>query len=461
MVVYDLVVIGSGAAGATAATTAIHQGASRVAIVDHGPLWGTCVNTGCIPSKFLLRRAENHYYKNYPMNDSGTASRFDLHETLAEKDLLIRHLRQKKTDRIITGLGIEFIEGSAEFLSATELKAGSRKLDADRFIIATGSSPVTPPVAGIAEVPFLTNVEGLSPERIPESLIIIGGRAQGLEFAQLFAHLGTRVTLLQRSSRILPEEEPEIADMLSGYLRDEGIEIQTGVDIRRADKLATGVAITALSDGREQMFSAEQVLLAAGRSPNTKGLGLERAGVRTGPGGAVLVDATMKTSIPHIWAAGDVTGEPMLETAARYAGEIAAMNAFSELKRSFNRHFIPYGIFTSPQVAGVGMTEIQARSAGLGPETRSIGMNAMARASIDGDTRGMVKIVVDGNDGCVLGVHVCSPVATEILEASVFAVTRHLPVSDLADTYQIFPTLGEAVAVCARQFRKNTTGCAL
>ena len=457
MAAYDLVVIGSGAAGTTAATSAVHQGASRVAIVERGPLWGTCVNTGCIPSKFLLTLAEYYYYRNHGHPGLSGDSHLDLPLILHEKDALIGRLKQKKTDRMVTGLKIEVIEGNAEFLSPAELKVGDRIITADRFIIATGSSPAVPPVAGITGVPFLTNVEALSPEHIPASLIVIGGRALGLEFAQLYAHLGTNVTLLQRSDHIIPDEEPEIAGLLSGYLREEGIDIRTGADIRHVEKTGTEIAVTVIIRGTEQVFSAEQLLLAVGRSPNTKGLGLDRAGVKTGPAGAVVVDATLKTSVPHIWAAGDVTGEPMLETAARYAGEIAAMNAFSELKRSYSRLFIPHGIFTMPQVAGVGLTEAQARSAGMDPETRSIRMDAMARSSMVGDTRGMVKIVAGKADGCVLGVHVCSPLATEILQASVFAVTRHLPVSDLADMYHIFPTTCEAIAVCARQFGRRVS----
>jgi mercuric reductase len=454
MAMYDLVVIGSGAAGTTAATTAVHKGASRVAIVERSSLWGTCVNTGCVPSKFLLTLAEYYYYKNHGHTGIGMDSRFNLSVVLAEKDSLIGRLKKKKTDRI-AGLNIEIIEGNAVFLSPTKLQIGSRNVTTDRAIIATGSSPAIPPIPGINAVPFMTNAEALSPERIPGSLIVIGGRALGLEFAQLYAHLGTKVMLLQRSARIIPDEEPEIADLLAGYLSEEGIDIRTGVEVKSVEKTTNGVAVTAIIEGTVQIFSAEQLLLAVGRSPNTKELRLDRAGVKTAPSGAVLVDATLRTSAPNIWAAGDVTGEPMLETAARYGGEIAAMNAFSDLKRSIIHSFIPHGIFTMPQVAGVGLTEAQARTAGLDPITQTLRMDSMVRSFMTGDTRGMVKIVVSKSDEHVLGVHLCAPLATEIIEASVLAVTQLLSVHDLADMYHVFPTAGEAISICARQFRKK------
>ena len=457
LAVYDLVVIGSGAAGATAATTAVHLGASRVAIVDQGPLWGTCVNNGCIPSKFLLTLGEHHFYKNHGHAGLCTDSRFDLPAALAEKDALITRLKQKKSKRIIDGLGIELIEGGAEFISPLELRVNTRVIAANRFIIATGSSPAIPPVPGMETVPFMTNIEALQPERIPETLVVIGGRALGLEFAQLYVHLGSKVTILQRSQQIAPEEEPEISDLLAGYLRDEGIEIHTSAGIRSVAKAGGGVAISASIEGAEYTFTAERLLLATGRTPNTNGLRVDRAGVMTGHDGAVIVDATLKTTADSVWAAGDVTGEPMLETGARYGGEIAAMNAFLGLKRSFDRSFLPHGIYTMPQVAGVGLTEAKARNAGLDPETRTLLMDTVSRSAIMGDTRGLVKIVAGKSDGGVLGVHVCAPLATEILQAAIIAVSRHLTVSDLADMYHVFPTTGEAVSLCARQFRKS--GC--
>lgn len=456
---YDLVIIGTGAAGVSAATTAVHLGASHVALVDRGPLWGTCVNTGCIPSKFLLTLAGYTYYRGHGHPGVHMEGRFDLEQVLAEKNALQESLREKKRDNLFSRLGVELIDGEAKFLSPHALQAGDRKLTSKRIIIATGSSPAIPPVEGIGSVPFMTSSEALSPEHIPSTLIIIGGRALGLEFAQLYAHLGTKVTLLQRSPRILPEEDPEIANLMAGYLAHEGINILTGVEIRRAERSGESVAVVAGIGGEQRIISADRLLLATGRSPNTRELNLSAAGVNTGKDGVVTVDTTLKTSAPHIWAAGDVTGEPMLETAAKYSGEIAASNALRELKRSYNSALLPHGIFTTPQVASVGMTEESAKKAGLQPISHSISMDSMAKFSIDGDTRGMVKIVADESSRRILGIHICAPLATEMIQEGVIAVMRYLTADDLAEIPHIFPTATEALAVCARGLREHTRDC--
>jgi mercuric reductase len=458
LTVYDLIVIGSGAAGATAASTAVHLGATRVAIVESGTPWGTCVNVGCIPSKFLLALADYYYYGNNNRESVGVGSNFDLSRALAEKEALISRLTQKKANHLLTTLGVEMIRGHAEFISDRELSVGDRIVASDRFIIATGSSPAIPPIDGITSVPFMTNREALSPNRIPRSLVIIGGRALGLEFAQLYAHFGTKVTVLQRSSRIIPDEEPEIALLLTRYLSEEGIDIRTGVDVLKVERAGDQVAATFAINGEEQTILTEYLLLATGRLPNSGDLHPERAGVKTGKNGAVIVDKTLRTSTSHIWAAGDVTGEPMLETSARYGGEIAAINAVTSRSRSFDPTELPRGIFTSPQVASAGMTEEQALRAGHQVICRCALLNIQSRTAMIGDTRGVIKIVADQNDERILGVHICSPVATEIIEQGYFAVKNCLNVQDLIETFYVFPTLSEVISVCARSFRREAKG---
>jgi mercuric reductase len=454
---YDIVIIGSGTAGASAAIAAVHLGKSRVVMIERGTLWGTCVNYGCIPSKFLLTAAEREHGKR-PFNNGELPADHVLAGILEQKNEFIEKLRRKKYKNIIETLGVEIIRGEAAFLSPTELSVGDDVLTAPRFIIATGSSPSFPPLEGISMVKTMTNIEALEPRTVPESLIIIGGRALGLEFSQIYAHLGTKVTLLQRSSRIVPEEEPEISEMMANYLAAEGIDIRTGVDLEKVAEERGRITVSARVEGKPEDFSAERILFATGRSPNTRELHLERAGVRTGKNGAVLVDETLQTSTPGIYAAGDVIGEPQLETNAKYGGSVAAVNALGNRRITFDRSGLPHAVFTTPQIASVGLTVERARQEGVEVVTRCTRMDVLARAEMTGDARGMVRIVAEAGSLRILGVHICSPSAAEMLQAGVLAVRHRMTVQDLVNAPYIFPTLTEILWVCARAFGREGAG---
>jgi mercuric reductase len=455
---YDLIIIGSGAAGFSAAVKARSLGAARVAIIERGTLWGTCVNYGCVPSKFLITLADLVYYKNLHHPGVVVDSSFGLAQALEEKHAIIDRSLSKKYQSLVGEKGVEIITGQASFISPHELRVGERILTAPRFIIATGSSPSVPPVVGLRDIPYLTNIEALEPDKIPARLIVIGGRALGLEFAQLYAHLGSNVTVLQRSARIIPEEEPEISDGMAGYLREEGIEIRTDADIRSVRKDGDSVKLLAHFDGKPEEFTGDSILLATGRSPNTEGLGLENAGVETARGGAIVVDEYLRTSARHIWAAGDVLGEPQLEPAAKVGGSLAAENAIAGTQRVFNRREIPHAIFTTPQVASVGITEEAARRAGMHVTTRCTRMDAIVKSAITGDTRGMVKIVAEQESGRILGVHICASLAADMIQEGVVAVKHQLTVRDITETFHVFPTMTEILWVCARSFGHESDG---
>jgi len=452
---YDLIIIGTGAAGYSAATRAHHLGAERMAMVERGPLWGTCVNTGCIPSKLLLAIGDLHRYRNFGHPGLEVSARLLPEEVIREKRDLILALRDRKAHRLFGEIGAELVEGPARFVSPREIVVGGRVLEAGRFIIATGSSPSVPPVEGLAGVPYLTNIEALELAEVPESLIVVGGRSLGLEFAQIFAHFGSRVTLLQRSPRILPEEEPEISTAMEDALKGEGIDIRTGTELLRVKREDPGIGAAARVKGVAEKFTASRILLATGRTPNTKELDLPACGVKTDAGGAITVDETLQTSAPHIWAAGDVIGGPMLEPWAGVGGSIAAENALTGKGRRIDRASLPHAVFTTPQVAGVGLTEAQARGKGIAVKCRAVSLDGISRAMMTGDTRGLVKIVAGEKDGKVLGVHLCAPLAAEIIEEGVLAVKFGLTVHDLIDTFHVFPTIAEAIQDCARAFLRD------
>jgi len=325
-------------------------------------------------------------------------------------------------------------------------------MEGRRFIIAAGSSPSVPAVEGVSSVPFLTNIEALELEEVPGSVIIVGGRTLGLEFAQIFAHLGSRVTLLQRSLRIIPEEEPEISTAMEDALKGEGIDIRTGAELIRVRKEDGEISVSARVKGEGEKFAAARILFATGRTPNTRDLDLPACGVKVDGKGAITVNETMQTSAPHIWAAGDVTGEPMLEPWAGVGGSVAAENAMTGKGRKLERSSLPHAIFTTPQVASVGLTEAQARKSGIAVKCRSVSLEGVSRALIAGDTRGLVKIVADEGSGKVLGVHICAPIASEMIGEGVLAVKFGLTVQDLVDTFHVFPTMAGAIQDCARRF---------
>jgi mercuric reductase len=424
-----------------------------VAVVERGPLWGTCVNTGCIPSKLLLAVGDLAWYRNHGHPCLGVETSLRPAELFGEKRDLVLRLRERKARRIFGELGVELVEGVARFVSPHEIEVGNRQMEAGRFIIATGSSPTVPPVEGLAGVPYLTSTGALDLGEVPESLVVVGGRAVGLELAQAFAHLGSRVTLLQRSPRILPEEEPEIAAAMEDYLRAEGIAIHTGADLVRVRREADGIGIAARVKGVAEKFTASRILFATGRTPNTRDLDLPACGVKVDGKGAIAVDAAMQTSVPHIWAAGDVTGEPMLEPWAGVGGAVAAENALTGKGRRMDRTALPHAVFTTPQVAGVGLTEAQARAQGIPVKTRSVSLEGLARAMIHGDTRGLVKMVAREKGGKILGVHLCAPLAAELVMEGVLAVKAGLTTEDLVDTFHVFPTMAGAIQDCARAFR--------
>ena len=456
---FDLIIIGSGAAGFSAATQARHLGAARVAVVERGTLWGTCVNYGCVPSKLLITVAELAYYKNFHHPGLVVTSQISLADVLREKQEIIRHSLEKKYQTLVRELDVEIIHGEATFVSPVAVRAGTKEISAPKFIIATGSTASVPRIPGIETVNRpMTNIEALEPEAIPSRLIVVGGRALGLEFAQLYAHLGSAVTVLQRSGSIVPEEEPAIARILAGYFEEEGITVVTGVGIRGITGSGGIVRVRATVDGSEREFEADRILFATGRTPNTRELHPEVAGVKLGKNGAIVVDRFLRTSASHIWAVGDVLGEPQLEIAAKAGGVIAAENAIAGRDRIFDASALPHAIFTTPQVAAVGMTEDQARAAGVPAISRCVRMDSLVKSAIAGDPRGMVKIVAESGSERILGVHICAPLASEMIQEAVIAVKHGLTVQDIIGTFHVFPTMTEAIWVCARAFRHPAAG---
>ena len=455
---FDYVVIGGGSAGFSGAIKASDLGAS-VAMIDGGTIGGTCVNVGCVPSKRMLTVGDVYHYGDHDYNGiTLTKKEVQMGLIVQEKDDLVLDMRRNKYAKVIHDLpNSKYIKGSARFVSKNEVKVDGRRIKGKHFLLAAGSSSSVPNFKGLRNIDYLTNVEALSPRKKPESLIVIGGRVLGLEFAQMYSHFGTKVTLLQRSPTIIPDEEPEISAGLMQYLQEEGIAIHTGVKIKEFRKKGRNKVVSTISAGKNREYEGEQILMATGRSPNTGPLGIQDVGVKLDEKGAVKVNNEMRTSLPNIWAAGDIIGEPMLETVAAKEGSIAAHNAFSKKtpKRKMDFMSVPHAIFTMPQVASVGLTDIEANERKFTCSCNWIPMSSVAKAGIVGDTRGLVKLVTEDKTNRVLGVHILSPIAADMIHEGALIVKFKLTVDDIIDTVHIFPTMSEAIKLAAQSFYRD------
>lgn len=454
---YELVIIGGGSAAFGAAMKAEELGA-RALLVERGTIGGTCVNNGCLPTKHLLHVGELvHLANNHGFRGVESTATLDFRTVMEEKDRLVQRMRKAKYQDVLGGLkNVDFLQGEARFVSGNEIEVGGETYAAERFVIATGSSPVIPPIPGIRDVDYLANVEALELRERPESMIVLGGGALGVEFAQMFSRFGVKVCLLQRGERLVPREEPELAKLLEGYLREEGIEVCTGVDVtgvREEDGLKV---VEAEVRGERRSYRAEALLVATGRRPNTAGMGLEKVGVKLDErSGAVLVDKEMRTSAPHVWAAGDVTGEPMLETVAAKGGSIAAHNALSGEKKRMDYTVVPHAVFTSPQLAGVGLTDVEAIQKGIRCRCMTVGFDAVPKAVAVKETKGAIKMVVEDGTKRIIGVHILSSMAADIVHEGAVIVRDGLTISDVIDVLHIFPTLSEAIKIAAQSFLRD------
>lgn len=455
---YDLAIIGSGAAAFAAAITAREQGA-RVVMIERGTLGGTCVNIGCIPSKALIRASEVYASaRHHPFEGIEThAGRVDLAAAVAQKDRLVARLRQEKYASLVEEYGWDLIlgEGDARFVDGTTLAVGSRVIRAAKVLIATGARPALPPIPGLAEAEPLTSTTALALDAVPRSLVIIGAGYIALELGQLFRRLGTEVTLLQRSSRLFPDAEPEVAATISGMLSRYGMPVLTGVQVQRLERAGSERSVHIQIDGAERVLTAEHVLVATGRTPNTDSLNLAAAGVQTDARGAIVVDAELRTTNPRVFAAGDVTGAPQYVYVAAYQGRLAAENALAGAGKRVDLSALPGVIFTDPQIATAGLTEAQARAAGYEVKTSVLPVTAVPRALVNYDEVGTFKLVADAATDEVLGAHVVASNAGDVIYAATLAIKYRLTVADLVESFAPYLTMAEGLKLTAQAFARD------
>ena len=473
---YDLVILGSGSTAFAAALHAAELG-KTVAMTEERTVGGTCVSRGCLPSKNLIEAARLVYEAAHPRYAGLSPVQMPVTwaELIAQKDELIQEYRAHKYESLLDHPErIQVVPGRAAIVSdhvvAVQSTEGGHLLFGQQILIATGSLPAIPAVPGLSAVPYLTSdllSSSDDPWRTelreqPRSLLILGGGPVALELGQMFARFGTQVTLVTPGRTILFGHEPEITEALTEILQEEGIHIFTSAQVQRVECAGEGVALSILASGRNLSLSADKLLLATGRRPQTQTLGLEAIGVDVDAAGAVRVDRTLRTSVRYIWAAGDVIGREtesqMATPVGAHDGKIAAHNALSgEPLREVDHTVIPRVIFTDPQVAAVGLTDEGATAAGIACNCNTIPLSVVPRAGAIRETRGVIKMVTDDAIRRVVGVSMLGTNAGEVIHEAAMALRFGATTDDFVDLIHAYPTMAEALKLAAISFTKDIT----
>lgn len=455
---YDLIVVGAGAAGSTAAETALKMGAT-VALIERDKLGGTCLNYGCDPTKTLL-------YTARLLHDAQGSGKYGLRIREAEADWravtahvreVIREIRGGTPEEALQALqskGIDVLMGEARFVSPHDVEVGDRTLTGRYIIIATGTDASVPDVEGLEQSGFITNIEAVSLSSLPRTLAVLGAGPIGVEFAQMFSRFGVDVTVVHRGDVPLPTEDRELAEMLCDSLEGEGIKIKTGVEPKCLPAAEKGKRINLESTGegegtRHKPLVVDEILVSIGRKPALGALQLDAAGVETNSDG-IKVDATLRTNVPHIWAAGDITGGYQFTHVASAQGKLVATNALSGDPQPFDSSVIPWVTFTDPELAHVGQTEQELQKLGVAYRAGRMPFTDLDRARADGQTQGMVKLLASPG-GKLLGAHILGAGAGELIAPLVLAMKASIPIEQMAETILPYPTRAEAVRWAAER----------
>jgi len=458
-VALHIAVIGSGGAAMAAALKAVEQGA-RVTLVERGVIGGTCVNFGCVPSKIMIRTAHvAHLRRESPFDDGIEASSPTIRRDrlLVQQQARVDELRHAKYENILAETpAITVLRGEARFrdtqsLLVRQADGAEHHVTFDRCLIATGASPAVPAIPGLQGTPYWTSQAALESETIPPRLAVIGSSVVAVELAQAFARLGSKVTILARSTLFF-REDPAIGEAVTAAFRAEGIEVLEHTQATRV-VYTDGEFVLDTSEGG---LRVDKLLVATGRTPNTQRLALEAAGVAANAQGGVVIDAAMRTSTPNIYAAGDCTDQPQFVYVAAAAGTRAAVNITGG-DASLDLATMPAVVFSDPQVATVGLSEAEAHQAGIETDSRRLTLDNVPRALANFDTRGFIKLVAEAGSGRLIGVQAVTPEAGEIIQTAALAIRARMTVGELGD--QLFPylTMVEGLKLAAQTFSKDVT----
>ncbi|GAA0728644.1 mercury(II) reductase [Halorubrum trapanicum] len=467
-------ILGGGAAAFAAITEASRRDLSTAMVNTGLPIGGTCVNVGCVPSKHLLAVAESGAAASENPFDAvrdPEEPTVDWADALDGTDDLVEGFRRENYVDVAEHFETDIYEGYGQLVDDTTIEVvdgadeGAR-ITGEKALVATGSSPWAPPIDGLEEVDYYTSETILEERDLPESILMLGGGYIALEWGQILHRVGVDVTILQRSERVLSDMEGQLGREMQRAFDEEGIEILTDNDFRRvrrpaadggAEAIQSGVAVETTVDGTERTVTGDALFVATGVQPNSEEISLETVGVETNPDGTIRVDEYFQTTNPDIYAAGDVIGEPELETVAAKEGNHAVKNAFGNEGVSIDYDAVPAVVFTSPEVAAVGTTELEYMDEHGTCSCRTVQMADVPRAKAVKNTDGLVQVVKHHETDEIVGVHMVGPRAADMIMEATLAVRFGLTVDDIIDTVHPFPTFSEAFKQACQAFRRDTS----
>lgn len=441
----DILIIGAGMAGEYAAGYAAGK-AEKVGLVERSKVGGACVFNACIPSKAMVHAARTYKkmkgagFFGLPEYDKEA----DYKQVKAFKDGIISGIAEGREERM-SKKGIRLFKGTARFISPHETVIGNEHVEADKIIITTGSVPAVPPIKGLEKTGYITHIGALKLEKLPGKTAVLGGGPVGVEFTQIFSAFGSKIHIFERGERIVAMEDEDISNGLSGILIREGISVSTGVEVTEVRSGRKGKNLVFKGpDGKEHTEDCDEILVATGRMPQTDGLHLSAAGVGTDSKG-IKVDDTLRTNVPHIWAAGDAAGPPYFTYVSGEQARAAVLNAMGEGKEKLSYDILPTATFCDPEIGSVGLTEKQAREQGYAVKAGIFSYADMTRPIVSNETDGFVKIVAEEKSGRILGGHILGAEASTLIHEIAAAMAGNLTVSDVGNVLHAYPAFSEAV----------------
>jgi pyruvate/2-oxoglutarate dehydrogenase complex dihydrolipoamide dehydrogenase (E3) component len=442
---FDAIVIGSGQGGNPLAHGLADRGFA-VALVEREHLGGTCINTGCTPTKTMVASAQIAHYARHARRwgvRTGAVT-VDLRAVVKRKDAIVRQFRAGQEKKVESRRPrLTLYRSHARFTGPRTVDVGDAVLEAARIFVDTGTRPVVPDIPGIDTTEYLTNATVMELTEVPRHLLVLGGGYIGLEFGQMFRRFGSRVTLVHRGAEILPREDADVASEARTALEAEGIAFVLDARTTGAARARDGVRLTVEAAGGRRTLSGSHLLVATGRRPNTDDLGLDRAGVETDRQGYIRVNSRLETNVPGIWALGDVKGGPAFTHVSYHDYQIIFANVIDGAGTTIEGRLVPYALFTDPQLGRVGMTETEARTAGYRLKIGRIPMTSVARAIERSETAGSMKLVVDAATDRILGAAILATEGGELVQMLRVAMRAGLPYTALKGDIYIHPTLAE------------------